>query len=102
VVSALIGVLNQGFGQAVERLRRGRSVVVENDHTVILGWTPKVFTLLRELACANENKSGACVVVLADRDKVDMDSEIATALRGRHLRVVTRTGNAMAISDPRW
>jgi K+/H+ antiporter YhaU regulatory subunit KhtT len=99
VVSALISVLTQGFGQAIERLRRGRSAIVETGHTVILGWTPKVFTLLRELACANENRRGACVVVLADRDKVDMDSEIASAMHGRRLRVVTRTGNPMTIGD---
>src|SRR5262245_15660765 len=37
VVSGLIGILNQGFGSMLERLRRGRSAVVEHRHTVILG-----------------------------------------------------------------
>jgi hypothetical protein len=99
VVSALIGVLNQGFGRAIERLRRGRSVVTEKDHTVILGWTPKIHTLLRELAFANANKRNACVVILADRDKVDMDAEVAQAVHKKHLRVVTRTGSALAMDD---
>ena len=31
VVSALIGVLNQGFGTMLDQLRRGKSVVVENE-----------------------------------------------------------------------
>src|SRR5687768_5885399 len=44
VVSALIGVLNQGFGTMLEQLRRGKSVVVEKGHIVILGWGPKIFT----------------------------------------------------------
>lgn len=99
VVSALIGVLNQGFGTMLDRLRRGRSVVVERDHTVILGWTPKIFTLLHELAEANRNKRGAAVVILADRDKVEMDSEIAEAMRGLRLRVVTRRGSTMSTED---
>ena len=99
VVSALIGVLNQGFGTMLDQLRRGRSVVVENDHTVILGWTPKIFTLLHELAEANRNKRGASVVVLADRDKVEMDGEIAEAMRGKKLRVITRRGSSMSTED---
>ncbi|HEV7557877.1 MAG TPA: hypothetical protein VGO00_20565 [Kofleriaceae bacterium] len=99
VVSALIGVLNQGFGRSLERLRRGRSVVVESDHTVVLGWTPKIHTVLRELAWANINHKHACVVILADRDKVDMDAEVAQTVHGTRLRVVTRTGSALAMKD---
>jgi ion channel POLLUX/CASTOR len=99
VVSALIGVLNQGFGSMLEKLRRGRSVVVEKEHTVILGWTPKIFTLLHELAEANRNKRGAAVVILADRDKVEMDGDITEAMRGEKLRVVTRRGSSMSIED---
>jgi hypothetical protein len=99
VLSALIGVLNQGFGQLIESLRRGRSQVIEEGHTVILGWTPKIHTLLGELAEASANQRRACVVILADRDKVTMDAEIALAVRGKRLRVVTRTGSPMAPDD---
>src|SRR5687767_2153728 len=99
VVSALIGVLNQGFGTMLDQLRRGRSVVVEKDHTVVLGWTPKIFTLLHELAEANRNKRGACVVILADRDKVEMDDEIGAAMRGLALRVISRRGSTMSTED---
>jgi hypothetical protein len=99
VVSALIGVLNQGFGDMLDDLRRGKSAVVERGHTVILGWDPKLFTLLSELAEANQNQRDACVVILADRDKVEMDAEIAAAMDGKRLRVVTRRGNSMTIAD---
>lgn len=101
IVSALIGVLNQGFGTMLDQLRRGKSVVVETNHTIILGWGAKVFTLLRELAEANRNKRGASVVILADRDKVDMDTEIAVAMRGERLRVITRRGSTMSTDDLR-
>jgi voltage-gated potassium channel Kch len=96
VLSALIGILNQGFGAMIESWRRGKSRVVEHDHTVILGWGPKVFTLLHELAIANENQRNACVVILADRDKVEMDQDVAEAVRGKRLRVVTRRGSTMS------
>ncbi|HWU86200.1 MAG TPA: hypothetical protein VN253_02950 [Kofleriaceae bacterium] len=99
VLSALIGVLNQGFGTLIESLRRGRSHVIERGHTVILGWTPKIHTLLGELAEASANQRGACVVILAERDKVSMDAEVAPTMRGKRLRVVTRTGSPMVPHD---
>ncbi len=99
VLSALIGVLNNGFGQLLESLRRGRSVVIEKNHTVILGWTPKIHTLLTELVEANKNVRNACVVILANRDKVDMDSEADETTGKARLRVVTRTGNPMSTDD---
>ena len=99
VLSALIGILNNGFGALIEGLRRGRSVVIEEGHTVVLGWSPKVDTLLTELAAAGANQKDACVVILADRDKVAMDEHVATVLDGKRLRVVTRSGSPTLMSD---
>lgn len=48
VLSALIGILNNGFGALIENLRRGKSVVIEHGHVAILGWSPKIDTLLAE------------------------------------------------------
>jgi hypothetical protein len=101
VLSALIGILTQGFGTMIDTWRRGRSNVIEKNHTVILGWGPKIPTLLHELAVANANQRNACVVILADRDKVDMDAEASEAVRGTRLRVVTRHGSPMTLDDLR-
>jgi hypothetical protein len=99
VLSALIGIINQGFGALIDRLRRGRSAVIEAGHTVILGWSPSIFTLLRQLGEANANQRRAAVVILADRDKVEMDQAIARELRHHRLRIVTRRGNTMSPDD---
>jgi len=56
-------------------------------------------TLLRELAEANHKVRGACVVILADRDKIEMDAEIAEAMKHHKLRVVTRSGSVMSTTD---
>ncbi len=101
VLSALIGVLTQGFGDMIASWRRGRSVVMEHGHTVILGWTPKVPTLLREFAIANANQKKPCVVVLADRDKVDMDADASAVVKHSRLRIVTRRGSPMTMADLR-
>lgn len=99
VLSALIGIINQGFNAMIERLRRGHSAVIETGHTVILGWGPKIFTLLHELGEANANQRNACVAILADRDKVGMDATIAAELGKHRLRVVTRRGSTMSPDD---
>src|SRR6266498_1519310 len=59
VVSTLIGVLSNGIEEQMNRLRKGRSIVLESDHTLVLGWSPQVFTILNELMTANENQSRA-------------------------------------------
>ncbi|MCE9572679.1 MAG: potassium transporter TrkA [Deltaproteobacteria bacterium] len=99
VLSALIGILNNGFSALIESLRRGRSTVIERNHTVILGWSPKIHTLLSEFAAAGENQRNACVVVLANRDKVAMDADVAESLGSKRLRVVTRAGSPMNLGD---
>ncbi|NHA00198.1 hypothetical protein G5V59_08840 [Nocardioides sp. W3-2-3] len=48
IVSALIGVIAAGIDARIADLRRGRSVVLEKEHTVILGWSDSVFTVISE------------------------------------------------------
>lgn len=99
VLSALIGILNGALGNVIEDLRKGRSLVVEQGHTVILGYTEKIHALLSELAAANANKPGACVVVLSERDKTAMDDDIRQRLDGKKLKVVTRSGSPLSLAD---
>ena len=52
----------------IERLRKGRSRVLEHGHTLVLGWSPRLPTVLSELVEANANHRRAAVVVLSDQD----------------------------------
>ncbi|RLV47910.1 potassium transporter TrkA [Nocardioides mangrovicus] len=100
IVSALIGVIATGIDNKLVDLRRGRSLVIEHDHTVILGWSDAVFTIISELAVANESRRRPVVVVLAERDKVEMEDELRDKLPDlRGTRVVCRTGSPMDIGD---
>ena len=78
IVSALIGIIAAGIDAKMADLQRGRSQVIETGHTVILGWSDAVFPILSEFAVANESLRRAVVVILADRDKVEMEHEIRT------------------------
>ena len=100
IVSALIGVIAAGIDTKLAELRRGRSLVLEKDHTVILGWSDSVFTIVRELTLANESRHRPVIVVLADRDKVEMEEDIRDKVPDlRGTRVVCRSGSPMDIGD---
>ncbi|WP_082554136.1 CASTOR/POLLUX-related putative ion channel [Aeromicrobium sp. Root495] len=100
IVSALIGVIAAGIDNRLADLRRGRSLVIERDHTVILGWSDAVFAVIRELSIANESRRRPAVVVLADRDKVEMEDEIREKVEDlRGTRVVVRSGSPLDIGD---
>ncbi|MCI0554502.1 MAG: hypothetical protein L0287_26435, partial [Anaerolineae bacterium] len=100
IVSALIGVLSNGLEAQMERLRKGRSQVLENNHTLVLGWSTQIFTVLNELMVANENQSSARIVILADKDKVEMEDEIRERIeiRGK-TRIICRNGSPIDPND---
>lgn len=101
IVSTLIGILSNGLEERIENLRKGRSLVLENDHTLILGFTPQIFTIISELVAANESrKSGAVIVVLADQDKVEMEDAIKERISEiKNTRIICRSGSPMDMND---
>lgn len=100
VVSSLIGVLSAGVESKLEELRKGRSIVLENNHTVILGWSPQVFTIISELVEANSNQKRAAIAILAENDKVEMEDEIRARIDElKTTRVICRSGNPMDPTD---
>ncbi len=102
IVASLIGIVSGGFDAKVAELRKGRSRVIEKDHTLILGWSDKVFTILAELASANESRGRSAVVILADRDKVEMEDAIREAVGDTgKTRVICRSGDPMSPGDLR-
>ena len=100
IVSSLIGLLANGINQRVMELGRGRTLVAENGHTLVLGWSPAVFTILSELVLANRNVRRASVVVLAPFDKSEMEQELKTRVRDRGpTRIIVRTGSPHEAAD---
>src|SRR3954462_1288464 len=100
VVSALIGVIATGLDNKITELRKGRSFVIENDHTLILGWSETVFTILSELTLANESEEGPVVVILSELDRVDMEDQIRAKVGSTgNTRVVCRSGSVIDLTD---
>lgn len=100
IVASLIGVVSNAFNSKVEQLRKGKSRVLEENHTLILGWNSKVFQIIRELALANESRQKPKIVVMADLDKVEMEDEIHRQVRNLgNTEVIVRSGDPMSLVD---
>ena len=100
ILGTLIGLISNGVGNQIEELRKGRSTVAEQNHIVILGWNPQIFALLNELILGNEHRKRNRIVIMADRDKVQMDDEIRERIADlRTTRVVCRRGSPIDLGD---
>ena len=102
IVASLIGIVSGGFDDKMAQLRKGRSRVIEKDHTLILGWSPQLFLLVDEICQANADQGGRgrAIVVLADRDKVEMEDALREKVTGRgRTRIICRTGDPTSPAD---
>ncbi|MBK7830131.1 hypothetical protein [Nannocystis sp.] len=94
LVGSLVAVLVASVAQRFDALRRGHSRVLEQGHTLVLGWSRQIFTIVSELAAANQSHKGGCIVIYADLDKLWMDQALRAQLRGTgRTRVVVRAGD---------
>jgi len=99
IVSSLIGIIATGLSGRVEEMRKGRSMVLEEGHTLILGWSDTIFTVLAQLEIANASEKRPSAVVLAERDKVEMDDLIREKVGAKRTHVVTRSGSPIDLGD---
>lgn len=100
VVGTLIGIITNGIDTKLEQIRKGRSFVAESDHTIILGWSSQIFTVIAELVEANASRKHSCVAILAERDKIEMEDEIRSRIPdSKTTRIVCRTGCPIELVD---
>ena len=100
IFSILVGLLTTGISSKLESLQKGHSIVVEDNHTVILGWSNQIFTIVSELIEANSNQKNACIVIMSPNDKVEMDEAIRNRIPNtKTTRIVTRNGSAIDLND---
>ncbi|MCC6582558.1 MAG: NAD-binding protein [Chitinophagales bacterium] len=106
VISILIGSISSGIDEKIDELKKGKSKVLESNHTLILGWSEKVFSIIVELIEANTNQKNPSIVILADRDKVEMDDEIRDKIDDfKNTKIICRSGSplessAIAVVNP--
>ena len=95
--SVLIGIITSAIEEKIIELKRGNSQVLESGHTVILGFYPGEYTLLRQLVLAAAGKD-ACVVVAEDMEREEMEQNIRENVEcPKNFRIVCRSAD---ITDP--
>ena len=98
ILSMLIAFITTALDQKLMQLRKGHSKVIEEDHTLILGWNQRVIEILRELTIANESEDNPCAVILSERDKEWMDDYLNIHLPdSKNTRIVTRSGTVSSV-----
>jgi hypothetical protein len=100
LTGSLIGVLVAAVNKRVDELKRGRGRVLEAGHTVVVGWSPRLMAVIDELLAEHPSAGGVRVVVLADRDKQEMEDAFRAKHRGRErTQVLFRTGDPASRHD---
>jgi voltage-gated potassium channel Kch len=84
------------------RDRSAYAAVDASGHTLLLGWSAKLITIIRQLVEANASRTQADVVVLSPRPKRDVEREIHThipELAGSTTTLTCRTGSPRDVVD---
>ncbi|XP_074578184.1 putative ion channel POLLUX isoform X3 [Curcuma longa] len=100
IFAMMLGLVSDAISEKVDSWRKGKSEVIESDHILILGWSDKLGSLLKQLAIANKSIGGGVVVVLAERDKEEMEIDIAKLeFDFMGTSVICRSGSPLILAD---
>ncbi len=98
--SSLVAFITQEFESRLSLLRKGKSPIVEENHTLILGFNDRGIDIIKELVVGNESEKDAVVVILSQENKEEMDDFLRNNLGVlKTTRLVTRNGSMTNSSD---
>lgn len=103
----ILGTIFAWRTSALEQLRQrmlaGRAPIRVSGHFLILGWSPLVLSLIREIARSTDSRRKSVVVVLSQESRQEIEREVSEYLERLELegfvRVIVRTGNPVATVD---
>jgi Trk K+ transport system NAD-binding subunit len=94
VAGTLIGVIASSVEHRIDQMRRGRSVVIESDHIVILGASERLPVVVDQLVTAYRRRGGRTLVMMADRDPSEMVDAVGAVVDDNYgSRLVYRSGD---------
>ena len=98
VTALMLGIVSDTIGEKMDELRQGKSHVLESGHVLILGWSDKLLPIVKQLAIAFKGDVGSgCVVILAERPKDEMDSDVSYYLEHMEGELADAAGAAHII-----
>ena len=97
LTSVLIGIITSAIEEKIMSLRKGTSIVLEENHTIVLGFYPGEYTLIYQLILAAAGKP--CTIVVAeDMEKDELEQYIRDNIDvPNNIKIICRTAD---ICDP--
>ncbi|KAL9180594.1 hypothetical protein ACHAXT_011047 [Thalassiosira profunda] len=108
IFALMIGIISDYIAEKVDGLKKGKSRIIDIDHTVMLGWNDKSLAVIQQVALANESEGGGTIVVLASKEKEKLEEILASAVASKEnplrllgTEVMFRSGNPLLESELR-
>ncbi len=100
IAGTLIGIIAAGVEDRIDSMRRGRSVVIESQHLVILGGSNRIPAIIEQLVLGNATHGSSAIVVLALVDPTELRRSVLEVISDRHdTRLVYRFGDPRVRAD---
>ena len=80
IFALMIGIISDYIAEKVDDLKKGKSRIIDTDHTVMLNWNDKSLSIIQQVALANESEGGGTIVVLACNEKEELENTLASAV----------------------
>lgn len=94
ISATIIGFITNKIKERLEKLRSGRAPIIESGHTLILGWSNRVFPIVQELCVANENSKRPLIVVVAQGAQDKLEAELSDRIENNgKTRILVRAGD---------
>lgn len=99
-LNLFIGIITSDMESTKENEKRGKSPILYTNHTLILGWSQNIFKIIEELIEANYSKEKAHIVILAERDKNEIDLTLRDYFENTQTTKISfRNGSPQSLSD---
>ena len=99
VFGILISIISTAIQERLALLRKGANRVLATKHTIILGWDSTIFSVIDQL-CADDEGISNEVIVLADRDRDEMEDDIKKyCQQNRSRKTICRSGSITSVAD---
>ncbi len=96
--SAVIAFITTQLEEKIKSLKKGRSNVIVSDHILILGFTERTLDIVRELIEALKHRFRSHIVILAEKEKDEMDDFFKRHVPERgNTKIITRRGNPSSL-----
>ena len=89
--SILIGIFSSAVEEKVNGLKNGNSRVLEEDHIVVLGFTPGEYTLIKQLI-ATAHGEKRCILIVSDAERSETETYIRENVEiPKNIRLICRS-----------